>query len=122
MAPGEAMLILLIKAVHTVLFLLITGCMLYLLYCGIANRLSRWTLAALAVVVVHGVVLTVSGWTCPLTIWAHRLGAANGGVSDLFLPRWLADNLWAIYRPAFAAICLLLLIRVLLNRRSRSPS
>ena len=116
------MLLFLIKAVHTVLFLLITACMLYLLYGGIANRLSRWTLAALALVVVHGIVLILSGWTCPLTLWAHRLGAANGGVSDIFLPLWLADNLFAICRPAFALICLLLLTRVLLNRRSRSAS
>ena len=113
------MTIFLIQAVHTVIFVGITACMFYLLYCGLFNRLSRWTLAAWAVVVGHGIVLVIAGWTCPLTVWAQKLGAENGQVADIFLPLWIADNLFAIYRPAFAVVCILLLVRLALNRRAR---
>ena len=36
---------------------------------------------------------------CPLTRLAENLGAPNGRVSDIFLPRWFADRIPLIYTP-----------------------
>ncbi len=41
----------------------------------------------------------VSGFRCPLTQLAERLGAESGSVTDLWLPRWFARNLAAIHVP-----------------------
>jgi hypothetical protein len=40
-----------------------------------------------------------NGFRCPLTQVAERLGAERGSVTDIYLPRWFARNLPAIYVP-----------------------
>jgi hypothetical protein len=61
---------------------------------------------------VESIVLAASGWTCPLTILTERLGAARGSVSDIFLPKWLADRIFPICGTAYAVALVLILIRL----------
>jgi hypothetical protein len=113
-------LILAIKLFHTLVFLFLSGCILYILYCGITNRYSRKTTAAIVFIVFEGIVLVLNGWQCPLTSLAQSLGAAQPDVASLFLPRWLADHIFGICTPLFLASSALLLIRRLTARKSNS--
>ena len=82
-APGsEAALraIKAIKVIHTLAWFSIEACMMYVLYAGFAGN----------------------GFRCPLTKVAERLGAEQGSVTDIYLPRWLAHNLPAIHVPLIA--------------------
>ncbi len=100
-----------IKLVHSVIFWVLTICVLYALYSGIADRLGRWTWIALLAVLAEGIVLSISRWRCPLTTLAERQGASTGRVSDLFLPRWFADRLFGICGTLFAVACAAILVR-----------
>jgi hypothetical protein len=103
-----------IKLVHTVIFWILSLCVVYTLFSGIANRISAWTWVAVGLLLVESVVLVASGWTCPLTILAERQGARRGSVTDIFLPKWLADRIFPICGTAYGLGVALILWRLLL--------
>jgi hypothetical protein len=85
-----------IKLVHTLVFWVLSSCVLYSLYSGVAGRLTTWTWVAVGLVLVESVVLAACGGTCPLTILAERHGALSGSVTDIFLPKWFADRIFPV--------------------------
>jgi hypothetical protein len=95
-----------LKALHTFIYFFESLCVFAVLYGAIRNRIHKWTVAAIVVIVLEGVVLFFNQMQCPLRIWTERLGAARGSVTDLFLPRWLADRIFQIYTPLFLIGCL----------------
>ncbi len=112
--------IFLIKFVHTLIFFVLSAGILYTVYSGLVNRVTRWTHLAMASIVVEGVVLLLYGGSCPLRLWAERLGDAKGSVTDIFLPRWLADRIFTLCTPLFLLGSALVLVRGLANGRARA--
>jgi heme/copper-type cytochrome/quinol oxidase subunit 3 len=104
--------ILQIKLVHTVIFWILSLCVLYALFSGIADRITTWTWVAVGLLLLESVVLMASGWTCPLTILAQRQGARQGSVVDIFLPSWLADRIFPICGTLFGVALVLIALRV----------
>ena len=102
-----------VKLVHTVIFWLLSACVLYVLFSGVADHITMWTWVAVGLVILESVVLAASGWTCPLTILAERLGAVRGSVTDIFLPKWFADRIFPICGTTFGVALLLIIFRVL---------
>ncbi len=102
-----------IKLVHTIIFWILSLCTVYALFSGITNRITMWTWIAVILLLVESVVLVVSGWTCPLTILAERQGALHGSVTDIFLPKWLADRIFPICGTMYGVALVLILWRVL---------
>jgi hypothetical protein len=88
----------LIKAIHTLAWFSIEGCMVYVLYAGFARRSDRRAGIA-GVVAAESLIFAGNGFRCPLTQVAERLGAERGSVTDIYLPRWFARNLPAIHVP-----------------------
>ncbi|OGO22140.1 MAG: hypothetical protein A2144_00950 [Chloroflexi bacterium RBG_16_50_9] len=88
--------IFLIKLIHTIIFIFMSICLLYILYCAIA-RVYDWTLlTALGFIFIEGLALLLNHWRCPLTTLAEKHGAAHGAVTDLFLPAWLARHTFKV--------------------------
>ena len=77
------------------------------LYDGSCGRTDRRTALAGAVVAGESLVFVASGFRCPLTRLAERLGAENSGVTDIWLPGWFAHNLPAIHVPLIALALIL---------------
>jgi len=102
-----------VKLVHTLIFWLLSACVLYVLFSGVADRITAWTWVAVGLVLLESVVLAAAGWTCPLTILAERLGAVRGSVTDIFLPKWFADRIFPICGTTFGVALLAILFRVL---------
>jgi hypothetical protein len=102
-----------VKAVHTLAWFSIEFCMMYLLYAGFAKRTDRRAAIAAAVVGGESLIFAANGFRCPLTDVAESLGAEDGAVTDIYLPRWLAHNLPAIHVP-------LILLAVFLHARNLS--
>ena len=102
-----------VKLVHTAIFVVLSGCVLYVLLSGASNRITPGTWVAIAAVLIEGVVLVTFGWKCPLTLVAERLGARDGSVSDIFLPKWFADRIFPICGTLFLIGCVLVAIRLL---------
>jgi hypothetical protein len=105
--------ILQVKLVHTGIFAVLSVCVLYIFISGVFNRITGWTWGALSAVFIEGLVLAASGGRCPLTQVAERLGAADGAVADIFLPKWLADRIFPICGTIAAIGCSLILLRLL---------
>jgi hypothetical protein len=101
-----------VKVVHTVIFWVLTTCVLFALYSGLADRITAWTWAAVGLVVIEGIVLIAFGWICPLTLLAERLGSPRGSVADLFLPKWFADRIFPICGTTFLLACIVLAVRL----------
>lgn len=104
--------ILTIKVVHTVIFWVLSGCVLFTLYSGLADRITPWTWVAVALLVVESVVLVLSGWVCPLTLLAERRGAQRGSVADIFLPKFLADRIFPVCGTLFGVALVILIWRL----------
>jgi len=51
-----------LKTVHTLIFISLSWAVLYILYCGLANRVSRKTAVAFATLFVEAVVFWRNGW------------------------------------------------------------
>ncbi|MGO9781127.1 MAG: hypothetical protein ACLPKE_25460 [Streptosporangiaceae bacterium] len=92
----------LIKAAHTLAWFSIESCMAYVLYAGAARRTGRGAALAGAVVAGESLTFAANGFRCPLTQLAEQVGAADGSVTDIWLPRWFAHNLPAIHVPLLA--------------------
>ena len=96
-----------IKALHTLAWLSIESCVVYLLITGLAGRTDKRVGIAAAVVTTETLVFAGNGFRCPLTGLAKRYGAESGSVTDIYLPRWFAHNLPAIHTPLLALMAYL---------------
>jgi hypothetical protein len=85
-----------IKLFHSFIFLFMVACLVYVLYCAIAGRYDWTLLFALAAIFMEGLALLLNRWRCPLTTLAEKYGAANGAVTDIFLPGWLTRHTFII--------------------------
>ena len=93
--------ILAMKTLHTLVYFVESLCVFYILYSAVANRVTRLTTVAIGVISLEGIVLLFNNMQCPMRQVTERLGAERGSVTDLFLPRWLADRIFQIYTPLF---------------------
>jgi hypothetical protein len=100
-----------VKTIHMLAWLSVESCVAYTLYAGLAGRSDKRAAAAAAVVAGEALLFAGNGFRCPLTALAGRLGAQNGSVTDIFLPKWCAHNLPAIHAP-------LLVLTVYLHARN----
>jgi hypothetical protein len=95
-------MLVIVKAMHSLIYFSIEFCMGYLIYAGLRGREDRRTAIAAGVVVGESIIFVGNRCRCPLTGLAKDLGDARGSVTDIYLPRWLASNLVPIHVPLLA--------------------
>ena len=105
-----------IKSLHTAVFLLMSASILYILYCGLTRTYDGPLVIALAAVTIESLVFLVNGRRCPLTALARRYGAATGDgwTADIYLPAWSIPLVTPVCSVLFVAGLLALLLNVLL--------
>ena len=103
----------LIKSVHILFGVALTGGLAVLIYQVITDKITILAWVAVAFFLIEGVVLIANGWKCPLTTYAEKLGSTHGRVTDLFLPKWFADRFFQIFGALWAVAVLGLAIRML---------
>ena len=102
-----------VKLLHTLIFAVLSACVAYIVISASIDRITTWTWVAIVAIVIEGMVLAVSGGRCPLTAVAERLGASDGSVADIFLPRWFADRIFPICGTLYLIGCAIVAIRVM---------
>lgn len=107
------MLLNFIKLLHTIVFLVMSAAILFLLYCGLTGQISRWTSYAFALVMVEVLIYAGNGFLCPLKVWADNLTPEGEPMSDIYLPRWIADRIVVVSTPMLVVACLLIAVRLL---------
>jgi hypothetical protein len=110
-----------IKSVHTLIFVGMGFCVLYILYSGLTGRVSRLTKVSFTVVSGEALIFFGNGQRCPLSDLAEDLGSAHGTVGDIFLPDWLARRIPQISSTLLAVSLIGLLWHRLSNTRRSSP-
>jgi hypothetical protein len=106
-----------IKAVHSVIFLVNSVSVLVVFWIGLSGHPSRWTRPALVAALSESAVFVLNRGQCPLTGLVERLGAESGRVSDIFLPRPIADRIPIIFGPPLVTGVGLLAARAALRSR-----
>lgn len=99
----------LVRALHTVIYVVMASSVFAVLYAGISGAHGPWLWIAGALVAVECVVFAPSGMKCPLTAVAARYGP---GVSDTFLPERFTRLTFRIFTPLIAIGALLVAARV----------
>jgi len=81
-----------IKLLHTVIFIVESAAIIYILYSGLFDVRGPGLAVAVIVVLAEVVVFVANGVRCPLTTLARRLGDETGNdfVADIFLPQRFA--------------------------------
>lgn len=98
-----------IKLIHSLLFILIVVCTVYVFITAALDQISALTWWAFGVALAELLILMFNNWRCPLTELAEERGAEVGSVADLFLPKWLSDHLFTIFGIVFTVVSLLLI-------------
>jgi hypothetical protein len=88
-----------IKSLHTLAWLSIESCVLYVVYAGFAGHSDKHAGMAGGIVAAETLVFAGNGFRCPLTGLAERYGAPSGSVTDIYLPTWFAHHMPAIHAP-----------------------
>jgi hypothetical protein len=101
----------LIRAIHTLIYLVNAIAILVIDYAGVTGRSGSWLVVALALALTEVVVFTASGMKCPLTAIAVKYGAGEGPIFDTLLPERLTRNTLRIFAPLLAVGLLLLAAR-----------
>lgn len=114
----RAVLLFLIKIVHTIAFLVIGSSIVLVFTDGVRGRPSRRTAVAASIALVECGVYAGNGFTCPLTPVAIALGDERGSVSDIFLPDWFAARL-PVISSAVLITGLFLDVRAMCRDRTR---
>lgn len=82
-----------IKTLHTAIFALLMGCVLFVTQAGIRGRMTRRSAIALVAITGEGLVISRNQGRCPLTDMVEELGGEHGSVSDIYLPKWVAQHI-----------------------------
>lgn len=109
-----------VKTIHTGVFVVVASAIVYLFHSGVRGRTDSRAAAAGSVVAGEALIFVASGWRCPLTGFAERLGAADGSVADIYLPRWVAAHIPEITVPLVAAACALHVANLVSRARAGS--
>jgi hypothetical protein len=81
---------------------------MYILYSGITRTFNWVLLIAIIAILIEGLALLLNNGRCPLTTLAEKYGAENGSVTDIFLPNWIARNVFTVSIILFSAELVLL--------------
>lgn len=110
---GNKAKLLLIKIIHTIIWLFYNLVIFYLLYAVIINKIDHWVWICIGLVVLEGLVLLTFKMFCPLTVIARKFSNSSKNNFDIFLPNWLAKYNKIIYTSIFGIAIVILLVRLL---------
>lgn len=103
----------LVRAVHTVIYVVMASSAFALLYAGVMGAHGAWLWVAGGLMAVECAVFIGSGMRCPLTAVAAAAGAERKGVSDTFFPERLTRHTFTVFAPIIVVAALLLAVRAL---------
>ncbi len=105
--------LLLIKVLHTLVWVFFNVVIFYLLYAVLTNRIDKWVWICLGLIVLEGLILLVFKNMCPITVVARNYSTSTRDNFDIFLPNWLARYNKAIYTTIVLISVLILVYRLL---------
>lgn len=105
--------IIVIKLIHTIIWVVMAAASFYILYAGIMRTFDIFLWISIGLLVVETAVLIVNKWTCPLTPLAKKYTEERDDNFDIYLPNWLAKYNKVIFGTIFAVGIVLVLINLI---------
>ncbi|MDX5346672.1 MAG: hypothetical protein LPJ89_11365 [Hymenobacteraceae bacterium] len=105
--------LLLIKIIHTLIWVFFNVVIFYLLYAVIVNKIDKWVWICIGLILLEGLVLLVFKNMCPITVVARNYSNSEKDNFDIFLPNWLARYNKQIYTTIVLIALLILAYRLL---------
>ena len=109
-----------IKLLHTLIFIFVSFCIMYIVYCGIVGKINNFLWVALGLVFAIGLIYAINGFECPLATLVHRF-AGRSDVADIFFPGWFARRIMPVSTFVYL-VGVVLVVRHLARRRSEARS
>ena len=103
----------LIKVVHTLIWVFFNVVIFYLLYAVLINKIDKWVWICLGLIALEGIVLWVFRNMCPITVVARKYSSSTRDNFDIYLPNWLARYNKQIYTSIVLISVLILLYRLI---------
>jgi hypothetical protein len=107
--------LLIIKGVHTILWVIIVYLIGYIWYAGIFNKITRFLWVCIICVTGEGLILLTNGGICPFTHLAANYTNNHEPGFDIFLPKLIAKYNIPLFLALSVIGGLLVGIRVLNN-------
>jgi len=101
-----------VKLIHTIIWVILSSAIFYILYSGLFNRITIYTWIAMGMIVVEGAILMAFKWSCPLTVVARRYSDSTDNNFDIYLPEWLAKHNKTIFTSIYLIAVVLVIIRM----------
>ena len=87
----------LVRAVHTIIYVVMATSTFVVLYAGITGDKGAWLWLPAALVGIESAVFLWNGLRCPLSGMAARHGAVDG--ADTFMPEWITRYTFRVFGP-----------------------
>ncbi len=98
----------LVKLLHTVIWLFYNVVIFYLLYAVIADKIDKWVWICISLIGLETLILIIFKKVCPVTLIAKKYSDSDRDNFDIYLPNWLAKYNKTIYSViVFIAIIIL---------------
>jgi len=107
----KARALLLVRWIHTLIYVVMVASIAVLLYGGIAGYDGPWLWGALGLLAAETVVFLGNGLRCPLTALAVRYGAEKGHAFDTLLPERFTRYTFRFFGTLMAFGLLLMVLR-----------
>jgi hypothetical protein len=104
--------LILIKILHTAIWIFYNIVVFYLLYAVISNKIDKWIWIGLGLIALEGLILLLFKKICPVTLIARKYSSSTSANFDIYLPNWLAKYNKLIYSIIVLIILVILLYRV----------
>lgn len=79
-----------VKLLHTLITLVNTGAVLYILFCGLRRKEGPLLDLAIALIMLEALALVAFEFRCPIQYVAREVAGTSAPVGDIFLPQWVA--------------------------------
>jgi hypothetical protein len=110
---GKESKLIIIKSLHTLVWIFFNVVIFYMLYAVIVNKIDKWLWIGYALFVLEGVLLLVFKFFCPLTVIARKYSNSTKDNFDIYLPNWLAKYTKLIYTSLLGIIILITIYQLL---------
>lgn len=90
----------LLQVVHTAVFFFASGCVLYVVYCGLVGQTNVFLWTSMSVASLIGAANFLNGFECPLTTLIYHL-AGRRDIADIFLPYRFARLIMPVSAAVF---------------------
>jgi len=109
---SESLKLILVKTVHTLVWIFFNVVIFYFLYAVIVDKVDKWVWICLGLILLEGLILLVFGNICPITIVARNYSQSAKANFDIYLPNWLAKYNKQIYSAIVIIGVVILLYRM----------